>query len=286
MHAVTNRETIEAWDTVLFDKFTRYRKPLMATAAAHGDRAIERLALERGERVIDLGCGFGETTRELARRVGATGARPIGRVVGIDASRAAIETARAEATEHVEYVAADIEAGVPEGPYDAAYARFGLMFFAQPVVAFRHVQRAMVRGGRLCATVWRRREDNPFVHVAEEIVISLLGRPNKGEAVTCGPGPFSLASADVVSAQLVAAGFREVELVRNDADIRIGDTIDDAIELSLALGPAGEIVRLAGAAAETRQQELRDALRVGLQPYLRPDGMWFGSSAWIVHARC
>jgi SAM-dependent methyltransferase len=279
MQAATNHEAIEAWDTVLFDKFVRYRPILMAGAAAHGDRAIERLAVCRGERLLDLGCGFGETTRELARRSG-------GRVVGIDASRAAIEVARAEATERIEYVVGDVEAGVPEGPYDAAFARFGLMFFARPVIALRHVQRSLVRGGRLCATVWRRREDNEFVNVAEEIVVSVLGRPDKGDAVTCGPGPFSMASADVTSAQLLAAGFRDVELARSDADIKLGDTLDAAIDFTLALGPAGEVVRLAGAAASARDGELRTALRDGLRPYLRDDGVWAASSAWLITARC
>src|SRR2546423_14816121 len=108
-----NHEAIAAWDTILFEKFSRYRKPVMAAAAVHGDRAIERLAVQSGERVIDLGCGFGETTRELARRVGAVGANPVGRVVGIDASRAAIDVARSEASERIDYVIGDIEAGVP-----------------------------------------------------------------------------------------------------------------------------------------------------------------------------
>jgi trans-aconitate methyltransferase len=275
-----NLEAITAWDTVLFAKITKFRRVLMAVSAAHGDRALERLGVARGARVIDLGCGFGETTRELARRVG-----PSGRVVGVDAAHSVLEVARAEATEPIDYVEADIEAAIPEGPYDAAYARFGLMFFARPVIALRHVREQLVPGGRLCATVWRRREDNECMHVAELIARDLLGQPDKGDAVTCGPGPFSMANADVLTDQLLAAGFTHVELVRSDADVCVGASLDEAVELALELGPAGEIVRLAGATAKSRDAELRAALRDGLRPYLRAGGVWAHSSTWIVDAR-
>jgi SAM-dependent methyltransferase len=280
-----NRDTIAAWDRVLFQKISRFRALLMAGCAPHGDRAIDRLQLQRGARVIDLGCGFGETTRELAWRVGAIGANPVGRVVGIDASHAVLEVARAEAKECIEYVDGDIERGVPAGPYDAAFARFGLMFFARPVIALRNVCRQLVPGGRLCATVWRRREDNEFLQAAAEIVSARLGRQERGDAITCGPGPFSMASADVVSAQLLAAGFSTVELARSDVDIRIGEDLEAAIELSLALGPAGETIRLAGDEGVRRAPELRQALRDGLRRYLRADGVWAPSSAWILDAR-
>src|SRR5213075_533424 len=104
------------------------------------------------------------------------------------------------------------------------FARFGLMFFAQPVIALRRICDTLVPGGRLCATVWRRREDNDFLYAAQAIVESMLGKPDREKAITCGPGPFSMASADLVTSQLLAAGFSHVELARSDADVKMGDT--------------------------------------------------------------
>src|SRR5437870_7688646 len=106
----TNAEAVEAWNTVLFDKFTRYRTMVTAGLAQHGARAIDRLAPPAGARVIDLGCGFGDTTLELARRVG-----PSGSVVGVDAAPRYLDIARLEAATvaNVSYIAADVERLVP-----------------------------------------------------------------------------------------------------------------------------------------------------------------------------
>lgn len=277
-----NEEAIEAWNTVLFEKFVQYRDVLVTGLAAHGSRGIERLEPGRGDRVVDLGCGFGDTTLELARRVGSTG-----RVVGVDAAARFIAAARAEAAgvENVAFEVADVQGGVPGGPYDLAFSRMGMMFFASPVIALRNVRAALVPGGRLCMVVWRSKAANEALSIAEQAVIALLGEEHdKRDQVTCGPGPFSMASADVVSDQLVAAGFRAIALERSDADLRIGDSLDAAVDFSLTLGPAGERVRLAGEQAIARLPELKAAVRAALAPFARDHGVYAPSSTWLVTA--
>ena len=93
---------------------------------------------------------------------------------------------------------ADIETAVPGGPYELAYSRMGTMFFASPVIALRNIRKALAPNGRLCIVVWRKREANECMHVAEVCVRELLGDPPKRDQVTCGPGPFSMAGADLV----------------------------------------------------------------------------------------
>ncbi|HUJ61278.1 MAG TPA: class I SAM-dependent methyltransferase [Kofleriaceae bacterium] len=280
---VGNQEAIEAWNTVLFDKFVRFRDVLLAGLGVHGTRAIERHGPAPGARVVDIGCGFGDTAVELGKKVG-----PTGRVVGLDAAPRFIDAARRErppGDDHVTFEVADIEAGVPGGPYDLAYSRMGTMFFASPVIALRNVRRALAPGGRLTMVVWRKREANDCMHLAELVVRELLGDPPKQDQVTCGPGPFSMASPDLVGDQLVAAGYTDIAFERSDAAIQIGADLGQAIQFALNLGPAGEVVRLAGDAATARAAEIDAALRAALAPLSRPDGVYAGSSTWIVTAR-
>jgi SAM-dependent methyltransferase len=281
MTPMPNAEAIEAWNTVLFDKFVQYRDLLVTNLGIHGLRAIERLAPAAGERIVDLGCGFGDTTVELARRVG-----PAGRAVGVDAAPRFIEAARAEAgsVANASFEVADVQARVPGGPFDAAYSRMGMMFFASPVIALRNVRAALRSGGRLSMVVWRAKTANEGIAVSEQVVRDLLGDPDKGDQVTCGPGPFSMASADVVGDQLTAAGFTDIAFARSDAPMRLGADVDAATEFALTLGPAGELMRLAGAAGIARRHEIETAVRSVLAPYAREDGVFAGSSTWIVTA--
>jgi ubiquinone/menaquinone biosynthesis C-methylase UbiE len=276
-----NEEAIEAWNTVLFDKFVQYRDIIVGGLAMHGSRAIERHPPAPGERVVDLGCGFGDTAVELARKVG-----PTGRVVGLDAAPRFIAAAREEArgVPNVTFEVADIEAGVPGGPYDLAYSRMGMMFMTSPVIALRNVKNALVPRGRLCMGVWRSKAANECMQMPEDAVKEILGHPDKGDQVTCGPGPFSMASADVVGDQLVAAGFTDIAFERSDAEIFVGKDLDAAIDFALTLGPAGEIVRLAGEAAVAKRGEVRDAVRGVLSKFEQRDGVRAPSSCWIVTA--
>lgn len=276
-----NADAIEAWNTILFDKFTQYRSILVGGLAPHGTRAMDHYPPPRGARVLDLGCGFGDTTIELGRRVG-----PQGSAVGIDAAARFIDVARTEAkgAENVSFDVADVQAGIPGGPYDYAFSRMGTMFFASPVIALRNVRTALVPGGRLCMVVWRAKALNEAMAAPERVVKALLGEPDKGDQVTCGPGPFSMASPDLVGDQLVAAGFTNITFERSDADIFVGQTIDDAVAFALTLGPAGEIVRLAGDAAKKRRGEIEAAVRDVLAPFVHSDGVHAPSACWIVTA--
>lgn len=276
-----NQEAIEAWNTILFDKFVEFRHLLVDALGVHGRRAMELVPPKRGAAVVDIGCGFGDTTVELANLVG-----PEGRAVGVDAASRFIEHARQEAATvpNASFEVLDVEEAVTGGPYDHAFSRMGTMFFNQPVFALRNIRKALAPGGRLCMVVWRKKEANEAFYAAELVVREILGDPPKGDAVTCGPGPFSMGSTDLVSDQLVAAGFVDPTFLRNDAALKMGATIDEAVYLAMMLGPAGEVVRLAGDEGERRKPEIIAALRKLMVPYVRPDGVYGATSCWIVTA--
>jgi SAM-dependent methyltransferase len=279
-----NSEAIEAWNGVLFDKFVRFRRIVCGGLAVIGTAALERHPPPHAARVLDIGCGFGDSTLEIARKVGRGG-----EVVGADAAERFVEVANAEAAdagiENVRFLAADVQYDALGGPYDYAFSRFGTMFFENPVSALRNVRRSLKDGAAITMTVWRRKDENPWLYAAEQAVAPIVPLPSSTDAPTCGPGPFSMASADLVSAQLLAAGFCDIAFERFDTSMRIGDGIADAIDFAMALGPAGEIIRLAGAEGERRRPQAIEALERTLRPLTRSDGVFSVASSWIVTAR-
>jgi SAM-dependent methyltransferase len=280
----SNDEVAAAWNGVLFDKFNRFRELVTRGFTAHSEAALARFPVDIGARVLDVGCGFGDLTVVLARAVGSTG-----RAVGIDIAGRAVEASREEAKRtgvtNAEFFQADVQTDPLRGPYDRVISRFGTMFFASPVAALRNIRSALRPDGRLCFVVWRRREDNAWVHVAENVVRGLVPERHDTGEPTCGPGPFSMASADLTSEIVLRAGFRDVSFERHDAPVRIGRDVDEAIDFAMALGPAGEVMRLAGEEGTKRAPAVMTALREALAPYAGAGGVVMPSSAWIVSAR-
>jgi len=279
-----NAEAIQAWDGPLYDRFVRFRELVTTGLGAHGEAALELFPPRPGQRALDLGCGFGDTTQRIAAMVGAEG-----EVVGVDAAANFIDTARGEAAQagvgNVSFAVADVQAADLGGPYDLAFSRFGTMFFANPVAALRNVRRALKPGGRLVMVVWRRRIDNDWLYRAQTIVEGIVARPEEYDEPTCGPGPFSMADADTTSEVLLHAGFQDIALRRCDHEIAIGRDVEEAIDMVMAIGPAGEILRLAGDRAAHLHEAVRDALRAGLSEFKDSDGFIRApASTWIVSA--
>jgi SAM-dependent methyltransferase len=282
--APDNQEATEAWSGPLFELFVKYRDLTAAGLGAHGEAAMEASPPRPGERVLDIGCGFGETTLRLAELVGSEGS-----ALGVDVSEPFIESAREEAeaagAANVEFITADVQTLELPCEFDYAYSRMGIMFFANPVAALRNVADALVPGGRLCAVVWRRKLDNEWVHRAELVVDEYLDHPEETDEPTCGPGPFSMADADIVSEQLKIAGFEEIALRRSDLPLEIGVDLNQAVEFNMALGPAGEVLRLWGDRVDEIRPEIAAKLREALADFETPDGVRAPASTWLITAR-
>lgn len=280
-----NAEAVEAWDGPLFDRFVQYRHLVVAGLKNHGDAALAIYPPPTGARVLDVGCGFGDTTQQIAAIVG-----PEGSGLGVDASPRFIAAARAEAAEagvaNVSFEVVDVERATFEGPFDHAFSRMGTMFFANPVAALRNVRAGLRPGAQLVMVVWRSKVENPWMYRAQQVTERFVTKPETYDEPTCGPGPFSMGNADTVTGILVSAGFADITLHRCDLPIRIGDAVDEAVELVMSLGPAGEILRLAGDRAAHLHEPVRDALREDLATWAGPDGgVVAPASTWIVAAR-
>jgi ubiquinone/menaquinone biosynthesis C-methylase UbiE len=278
-----NDVVVEAWNTVLFDKFNRFKHLLVAGLAGYSDEVFARRLYPPGARVLDVGCGFGDSALRIASAVG-----PTGRAVGVDCAErfigAAEADARAAGIRNATFFTADVQKDDLRGPYDYI---FGTMFFMNPGAALLNIRRALKPGGTFTHIVWRKREDNPWLHDAElkvrEIVPVVAHEDTT--AVHCGPGPFSMAGPDLVSAMMQGTGFEKISFERYDTDICIGRDVEEAVEFAMALGPAGEIIRLAGEEGERLRPQVVVALRETLSKFKRADGLWAPSSAWIISAR-
>jgi SAM-dependent methyltransferase len=274
-----NEEATRAWDGPLFDRFVEFRDEVVGSLDLHGREAMRLHPPAPGDRVLDIGCGFGDSTQQLADLVG-----PEGEAVGVDVAPRFIAVAQQENPD-LRFFAADVQTEDLCGPYDYAFSRFGTMFFANPVVALRNVAGALKPGGRLTMTVWRRKLDNDWMYRGEQIVKGYLGdKPEESEEPTCGPGPFSMANADTVCDVLKHAGFEAVQLRRLDLDMRFTN-VDRAVALIMALGPGAEVIRLLGDEADHARPQIERDLRAGIAEWVQPDGTVAGpSSTWVVSA--
>ncbi len=282
--ASANAEAIEAWDGVLFDRWLEFRHIYTTGLGRHSDEAMHHFGPKEGERVIDLGCGLGDTTQDLAHLVGAGG-----EAVGVDSSPRFVEAARREAAEagisNVSFEVTDVEAEVPGSGYDLAFSRMGTMFFANPVAAMRNVRSALRPRGRFCVVVWRLKAENEAFYRAEHVVERFLSHPDETDEPTCGPGPFSMANADTTSGILKAAGFEEISLRRCDLPIKLGDDIAEAVSCITALGPAAELIRVNEEEGERLRPKIEAALKEELGDLASDNGVWAPASTWIVTAR-
>jgi ubiquinone/menaquinone biosynthesis C-methylase UbiE len=282
--ATGNEEAIRAWDGPLFDAFVRFRHVMTTGLGAHGEQALRLVPPRPGQRVLDIGCGFGDSTQRIAGLVGAGG-----EVLGVDAAPRFIETASQEAAKagvgNVRFAVADVETTAFAERFDLAFSRMGTMFFANPVAALRNVRKALVPGGGLVMVVWRAKVENDWLYRAQTITERFVTKPEEYDEPTCGPGPFSMANADTTSGILLSAGFEDIALARCDIPITIGLDIDEAVELVMSIGPAGEILRLAGERAAHLHEPVAQALRDGLADWVGPDGVIAPASTWIVTAK-
>ncbi len=281
--ADTNSEFVDFWNEILVPKFIKYRHILVGGLAHHSAQILPSLELRENDAVLDVGCGFGDTAIQFARKVGTGGS-----VVGIDCCAAFLDIARADAkaagVENIRFVEGDAQTAAFEPEYDFCFSRFGTQFFENPVGGLRNMRSALKPGGWMTMVVWRAIEDNPWLHLPREIVLKFLPPPGD-DGRSCGPGPFSMANQEMVTRQLEIAGYDDIGFERVDAPLMVGTTTEEAIAFQLAIGPAGEVFREAGDEAERRRDEIDAALGEELASHATADGIVMASSSWKISAR-
>jgi SAM-dependent methyltransferase len=271
-----NAAQIVYWNDTVGPAWVAMQDGLDAQLRPLGEVAMAALAPGEGERLIDIGCGCGETTLALARRVG-----PGGAVTGADISAPMLAVARSRAEAaglaQARFVQADAQVHAFE-PADGVFSRFGVMFFADPAAALANLRRALKPGGRLAFVCWRTLAENPWMREPGAAVAPLLPAPAPPPD-PFAPGPFAFGDRDRLHGLLKAGGFADIAVTPHDAQIRWPD-LDTAVRLAMQVGPAGTAVREHPELGARIEAAVRDALA----PHAGADGVALASATWIVRA--
>jgi len=280
MPAEANAEQIEYWNDQAGPRWVAMQEALDRQIEPLGLDALAHAKVEVGERVLDIGCGCGQSTLELARRVGATG-----RVQGVDISEPMLARARERALglDQVTFLQADAQSHAFEaGAADLVFSRFGVMFFEDPAAAFANLRRALRPEGRLTFLCWQGIAHNPWMRepmlaVADQVELPPPPPPD-------APGPMAFADAERVEGLFREAGYDEIASVPLHTEVALagGGDLDEAAEFMLQIGPVARIAKLSGL---SDLRPLRDGVRRVLEQHQTPDGVRMGAGIWIYQAR-
>lgn len=275
---IANTEMAAAWDGADGDDWSRDWERYDRSLAGYHQRLLEAAAFAADDRVLDIGCGNGQSTLDAARAASS------GSALGVDLSSKMLARARERAAEaglsNVSFEQADAQVH-PFAPAsaDIAVSRFGSMFFGDPVAAFANIGAAVQAGGRLVLLVWQSSGRQGWLRTLFDALA--LGRELPVPPADA-PGPFGLGDPDRTRSILTSAGFVDVDLTGIDGDFRIGDDVEDSYEFVKSMGMTRGL--LSGVTDAERESAL-DTLRSVIAENTDADGTHFESAAWLVTAR-
>ena len=275
-----NSEQIAEWNGTLGQRWVEMQREIDRIVVPFGNAALNAAAPQPGNRVIDIGCGCGDTSIAIARIVGDAGA-----VLGIDVSRPMLEVARSRGAlancAHLVFRNADAsDADLPANT-DLLFSRFGVMFFSQPSQAFGHLRKSLRSGGRCVFVCWRAPRDNAWAMTPLSAARAAMG-VTPPPADPDAPGPFAFADEGRLRAILSSAGFGDIDAQRFDAALSLGATPRSAAEGAVQIGPVSRFVREVGG---EHLPVILDAVEHALAPFAAPDGhVSLNGSTWIVSA--
>jgi SAM-dependent methyltransferase len=269
-----NQAQIELWDGRVGEKWAALQANLDAMLVEVTAELKRRAGSVAGRRVLDIGCGAGETC--LAWLAGGA------EVTGIDVSGAMLAVAAKRIGGRAALIKADAATWRSERPFDLAVSQFGLMFFDDPERAFAAIAADLRPGGRLLFVCWRAAADNQWVSVPMRAIRDLLP-PAAAPADPHAPGPFALADRDRLRGLLARAGFADIAIEPFDCALHFASEggVDAAVRLAMQVGPSGSA--LVGASPETLARAA-ERLQEALTPHAREDRVSLGGAVWMVEA--
>ena len=248
----------------LQDRLDELLKPL-------SEAGLHAANVQDGQRVLDVGCGCGDTSIALAAHGGI--------VQGVDISEPMLTQARRRSSE-VEFILADAANFAPDQPYDLIFSRFGVMFFSDPTDALRNLRSLLNADGRLVFVCWQPPAENPWMSVTGRAIAPYLPEA-KTPLDPRAPGPFAFADADYVRTILSNSGFHNIQFNAFTASLRVGEDADQALALQTRVGPAARV--MAELDGEVREQALA-AARSALAAHQDHNGIHLDAAVWIVSA--
>lgn len=275
-----NSEQIAEWNGTLGERWVAMQQEIDRIVVPFGAAALKAAAPQPGERVIDIGCGCGDTSIEIARIVGEAGS-----VLGIDVSQPMLDVARSRGAlancPHLAFRDGDASEAMLPTNIDLLFSRFGVMFFSQPSPAFSHLRKSLRKGGRSVFVCWRTPRDNPWAMTPLSAARKAMG-VTPAPADPDAPGPFAFADEERLRTILSSAGFGDIGVERFDAPLSLGATPRSAAETAVQIGPVSRFVREVGV---EHLPIIRDAVESALAPFAAEHGhVSLNGSTWIVSA--
>lgn len=281
MGELDNKRTLpfaeEYWKKDGGHQWVEYIDATESTLEMFNEILLEHAQVKKGEFVLDVGCGGGVNSIEIANRVG-----PEGKVRGVDISAPILNVARSRGLGHInlefeEGDAATVE--LPEDYYDLVFSRFGVMFFSDPVPAFANLCNSIKPTGRMVFLCWRSLEENPWMGVPTKAVFSII--PPQGPApAPDAPGPFSLAESNRINEILEKAGFKVDVVKAIDVKMRLW-SLSETVDYFMKRGPgAAALVNASDHQKQVAEDAVRDSIRqFEVNGLIKPP-----AAAWIVIA--
>lgn len=275
-----NQEQLKNWNGFHGERWVTNRETFDRQLASHGGPAMDAAGIGPGMQVIDIGCGFGTTTLEIAQRVGTDG-----NVQGIDFSTPMIAEARARAAAdgitNIRFDEADIQTyEFEQGTADALFSRYGVMFYDDPVRAFTNMHGSLRSSGRLAFVCWRHGEENVWLTGPMKIAAENLELPPPPPPGS--PGIFAFAQRDRIETILGQAGFNDISVDELDLTVNVGPDIETAVRNAMNLAPWGQALTSASEATVTK---IAEEIGAANSKYLTADGVIIPSASWLVTAR-
>lgn len=272
-----NAQQIEYWNTNAGPTWVESQESMDEMLAPVTQALLNRCDVQKDERVLDVGCGCGDTSVQL----GQAGAA----VWGIDISEPMLgrakERAKALGLSKVAFAKTDAATQDLTPDHDLIVSRFGVMFFDDPEAAFRNLRAGLSPSGRLCFICWQPMANNPWVTTAGAAVAPFLAPPETPPDPHA-PGPFALADRDRLRGILEGAGFAGIEIESVELTLHLADDLDEAMAMQTRIGPVARAIKeLEG---ETQVQALA-AARSALDEKMTDQGLRLGAACWLVHAR-
>jgi ubiquinone/menaquinone biosynthesis C-methylase UbiE len=281
MKNIINNDMSEYWNGVGGDKWVDLHKKTNEFLLPLGQKAMDVAAIVEGDLALDIGCGCGETSFDMANIVSATG-----HINGLDISRPIITEARVNkkqlGVKNVTFQCGDAQVfELDEGLYDLIYSRLGVMFFDDPVAAFINMRGALDKNGRLVFVCWQPVIENQWISKPLNIISKYIDLPEPTDFNA--PGPFSFSEPSKVKDILTKAGFTKIEISAYNCPVNFGDNTVEAAHFLTQMGPAGNAISSAEPSPKILAS-ISSEIEQAIAPYFTTKGIMLGAATWIVTA--
>ncbi|HIG49965.1 MAG TPA: class I SAM-dependent methyltransferase [Gammaproteobacteria bacterium] len=244
-----------------------------------GEAALNKLNLNEGENVLDIGCGCGHTTLNIAKRIS-----PDGQVTGLDISEPMLKRAKESANEmsisNASFNCVDVQTDdIGEEVYSAAFSRFGVMFFEDPIAAFRNINKSLITGASLSFVCWQSPALNPWQSLFIEAVKKYVDLPSPPPR---SPSPFAFMESEYVSSILEESNFQNIMIEGHEAEVNMfsGRSLSDSVKDYISINPV-----VSGMLKDSTEQEKTEIINSAIEafsPYYSAKGLMFPSATWLV----